>query len=65
MRRLFALGWFLWSAVGFLALIGWDIYHAVTVRPDMWMLALVPIYALLSWGFFKAFQVTWRKTKPD
>jgi hypothetical protein len=65
MRRLFTLGWFLWSAAGLLVLIGWDICHAVAVRPDRWMLVLVPIYALLSWCFFKAFQITRRKTKSD
>jgi hypothetical protein len=64
MVRIFALGWFLWSTVGFIILSGWAAYHAFTVRQDRWMFAIVPTYWLLSWSFFKAFQVMLRKSKP-
>ena len=60
-KRIFALGWFLWSTVGFVVLIGWAVYRAASSRQDRWMLALVPIYAILSWSFFQAFKVTRRR----
>ena len=63
MIRTFTVGLTLWGAVGFLVLIGWDIYHATVVREDRWMLALVPVYVILSWVFFKAFHALRRNAK--
>lgn len=65
MIRRLTLVWLLWSAVGFVALIGWVIYHALTFKQDRWMLALVPFYALLSWCFYKGFQAVRRKQNSD
>ena len=56
MRRHFTPGWLLYSAVGFIVLIGWAIYKASTVKEDRWMFAIAPIYALLSWSFFQAYK---------
>jgi hypothetical protein len=55
----------LWCSVGFICLIGWVFREAITGTQGRWMLFLVPVYALLSWSFFKAFQACLKKVKEQ
>jgi len=57
--------YFLWCSVGFLYLIGWVIYQVTTGRQGRWMLFCVPIYALLSWSFYKAFAVFHKRAREQ
>jgi hypothetical protein len=57
--------YYLWCSVGFVCLIGWVFHEVGTGRQGRWMLFLVPLYALLSWSFFKIFQVKLKKIKDQ
>jgi len=57
--------YYLWCSVAFVYLIGWVVYQVATGRERRWMLFCVPIYALLSWSFYKAFTALLKKARDQ